>query len=178
MICIQICSNCGNSTPEGKFCEHCGAHLVIPPAYPPAQSPRENPPPANTSGAGKILIIILILFLGLYMLSVFSPFIFGIAGMFDTSGSGGANSIPVPLISSTPAPKDCALLVTSTPAGSGIVVDGSFEGMTSIRGPVTVLVTAGTHSITISKNGYNSYTEKVTIGSGKKVEISTTLTEK
>lgn len=40
------CPNCGSNTPEGKFCEHCGAQLVAAqqPAYPPYIPPLSNVP--------------------------------------------------------------------------------------------------------------------------------------
>ncbi len=29
---MAICPNCGKNTPEGKFCEHCGANISAPPS--------------------------------------------------------------------------------------------------------------------------------------------------
>ncbi len=42
------CPNCGRNTPEGKFCELCGAQLVAvqQPAYPPYIPPVSNLPPS------------------------------------------------------------------------------------------------------------------------------------
>jgi TM2 domain-containing membrane protein YozV len=41
VIPIVVCPNCGKNTPEGKFCEHCGASLQTPQTFqqPPAQQP-------------------------------------------------------------------------------------------------------------------------------------------
>ncbi len=43
------CPNCGRNTPEGKFCEHCGAQLVAAqqPAYPPYVPPASNVPTSS-----------------------------------------------------------------------------------------------------------------------------------
>lgn len=56
MKSIVICQNCGKNTPEGKFCEHCGASVQtsyairqpaplteVSPQLPPAVKPRKNP---------------------------------------------------------------------------------------------------------------------------------------
>ncbi|MFA4824454.1 MAG: zinc ribbon domain-containing protein [Methanoregula sp.] len=63
-----ICPNCGRSTPEGKFCEHCGASLFAPPVYVSPPSP-PAPAPKKQSGLTTILIILgatigIILFIG------------------------------------------------------------------------------------------------------------------
>jgi hypothetical protein len=49
VIPIVVCPNCGKNTPEGKFCEHCGASLQTPQTFqqPPAQQPVFTQQPAG-----------------------------------------------------------------------------------------------------------------------------------
>jgi TM2 domain-containing membrane protein YozV len=49
VIQMVICPNCGKNTPEGKFCESCGAALQAPPVAPVAQ----QVPPAAPAGVKK-----------------------------------------------------------------------------------------------------------------------------
>ena len=162
MILIRTCPNCGKQTLDGRFCEHCGAQLVIYPANPPVQLPQKPTAPAKTTGFGTLLLIIILFILGLFFLATVAPFIFvGIASLFDSGTKAGADKIPVSVANDNYAPgKDCAFLVTSDPAGATVTVDGSYRAMTRIKGPVTVLVTAGSHSISLSKDGYYPYSER------------------
>jgi hypothetical protein len=62
------------------------------------------------------------------------------------------------------------IAVTSTPAGAEIEVDGEFVGNT----PSTVGVSAGDHSIVITKKGYKPWERKIKVTSGK-IDIAAEL---
>jgi len=139
---IVVCQNCGNITPEGKFCEHCGASLQIVPVqappygYPqPVIQPQPLPAKQGMSALKKILLIGVILF------CIF--LILGVIGYLES---------PVP----APPPKPVTVIPTSkltaTPATTGTYshtpsetingyVDskGSYRITTNIRDPSTAL---------------------------------------
>ena len=82
---------------------------------------------------------------------------------------GKSENIVIP----DPKPIYGILDVNSTPMGAKILIDGKNSGNTP-RVLTDVLI--GTHTITLEKNGYNSYTQKVTIVENKKTDINATLT--
>lgn len=64
---MATCPNCGKSTPEGKFCEHCGASMQTTqtfqqPAAQPVFTPQ--PVPARADKSGGIAAILSFLFTG------------------------------------------------------------------------------------------------------------------
>jgi hypothetical protein len=64
---------------------------------------------------------------------------------------------------SQPSPANAQLVITSNPAGAEISVDSNFVG----DSPSEFAVTAGVHTITISKPGYKPWERKLTASSGK-----------
>ena len=55
---MVICSNCGKNTPEGKFCELCGANISAPP---PDTQHQVIPSPQKTYATNYIPVLLLIL---------------------------------------------------------------------------------------------------------------------
>jgi hypothetical protein len=72
--------------------------------------------------------------------------------------------------SQTSGSSNAEIAVTSTPAGAEIEVDGAFVGNT----PSTVGVSAGDHSIVITKKGYKPWERKIKVTSGK-IDIAAEL---
>jgi hypothetical protein len=72
--------------------------------------------------------------------------------------------------SQTSASTNTEIAVTSTPAGAEIEVDGAFVGNT----PSTVGVSAGDHSIAITKKGYKPWERKIKVTTGK-IDIAAEL---
>jgi len=71
--CIPICPNCGRATPEGKFCEHCGASLAVVQAYaPPQQQQQQVQQEKGWGGTVAVIccIILIILFIIGYVSSL------------------------------------------------------------------------------------------------------------
>lgn len=62
------------------------------------------------------------------------------------------------------------LQITSTPVGAQIVVDGNFVG----DSPASIDLPLGSHTITLIKNGFQTWSQKLT-SMGGKVSISATL---
>jgi len=69
-------------------------------------------------------------------------------------------------------PSTGSIAVTTNPAGAGVSVDGTKKGKT----PVTVTdLSAGQHTVSITKDGYAGYTTKVTITGGETLPLSINL---
>ncbi len=75
-----------------------------------------------------------------------------------------------------PTPAYGTVSITSNPPGADVYADGRYVGRTRSDGPlVFTQVTPGTHSLTISKAGYQDYTGTGTIVAGHDYPISVTL---
>jgi len=78
----------------------------------------------------------------------------------------------------TPAPAAAAAAesssaqFTSEPSGAEIAIDGSYAGST----PSTIKLKPGTHSIKITKNGFEPWVRSIEIGSGESRNIAAELT--
>jgi hypothetical protein len=72
----------------------------------------------------------------------------------------------------TPITTTGALSVSSSPNGAGVYVDGLYRGITStIVGNLAI----GTHSVRLSKAGYQDWTGSISIASGATTYLSPTL---
>ncbi|AEK73694.1 hypothetical protein GQS_09000 [Thermococcus sp. 4557] len=58
--------------------------------------------------------------------------------------------------------------VSSNPSGADVYINGKYRGTT----PLTLELSPGTHSLTISKNGYKEYVMNVTLEAGETVGIT------
>lgn len=73
-----------------------------------------------------------------------------------------------------PQPITGAIDIISTPAMAEIIIDGKAVGRT----PISLSdILIGNHNITLSKSGYNSYSQTITIVEGQSVTLNATLTE-
>lgn len=73
-----------------------------------------------------------------------------------------------------PQPITGAIDIISTPAMAEITIDGKAVGRT----PISLSdILIGNHNITLSKSGYNSYSQTITIVEGQSVTLNATLTE-
>jgi len=67
-----------------------------------------------------------------------------------------------------------AISVSSTPSGANIYLDGSYKGTT----PKTISgVSVGSHTIKITKSGYEDYTKQVTVIAGETTPVNAYLDE-
>ncbi len=76
------CPTCGNYTPEGRFCEHCGSSLAPVPVYNsplPSGVATPQPPAKKRSAAVLVLLIIGGVFFFLIVIAVLAAFVFGVA---------------------------------------------------------------------------------------------------
>src|SRR6267143_2063386 len=68
-------------------------------------------------------------------------------------------------------PTTAKLSVTSTPDGADIEMDGSFVGNT----PSDIDVPAGEHTVTVKRNGFQSWEKKLKVSSGSNVHLKAEL---
>ena len=73
----------------------------------------------------------------------------------------------------TLSPEIGKLTVKSNPSGAEVYVDGKKVGTTPLE---NYTVTAGTHEITLIKDGYQNFTKTVTVKPGEKASITAALT--
>lgn len=82
---------------------------------------------------------------------------------------------PTPTPQQAPAAKEGSIYITSDPSGAAVKLDGTFKGET----PLTVeKQKPGNHTITFSKEGYESTTRSVTVIAGKQVGCDAALKKK
>lgn len=96
-----------------------------------------------------------------------------------TVSTGSTVSIDANLVSSS----DAYLKIASYPAGAAVYIDGTYCGNTAYSsstspnymsiGPLT----AGTHSVMLKKDGYNTYTSTITLASNEIRTMSITLSQ-
>ena len=69
-------------------------------------------------------------------------------------------------------PKTGSIYVDSSPSGASVYLDGSYKGKT----PKTITgVSAGSHTIKLSKSGYNDYTRTTSVIAGETKRINLNL---
>ena len=72
---------------------------------------------------------------------------------------------------SAAAPQACAVNIKSEPEGADITLDGNFSGST----PSTLKLTAGSHLLVVSKDGFTSWERKISIEAGGNVTVDAAL---
>lgn len=82
----------------------------------------------------------------------------------------GAGATGVLTAAAAAAPAGCSLIVSSTPPGADIEIDGAFVGNT----PSTLTVSAGSHEIVVKKQGYTDWNRKLSVTAGS-VHLDATL---
>jgi hypothetical protein len=70
------------------------------------------------------------------------------------------------------------LLVTSSPSGAAVYLNGNYQGVTSQSGgPLDITdLTAATYTVVLKKSGYQDYTTTVKIVGGQTAQVAATLT--
>ena len=70
------------------------------------------------------------------------------------------------------------LLVTSSPSGAAVYLNGNYQGVTSqSAGPLDITdLTAATYTVVLKKSGYQDYTTTVKIVGGQTAQVAATLT--
>jgi len=69
------------------------------------------------------------------------------------------------------------LIVTSSPSGAAVYLNGNYQGVTtSIGGPLDITdLTAATYTVVLKKSGYQDYTTTVKIVAGQTAQVAATL---
>jgi hypothetical protein len=82
-----------------------------------------------------------------------------------------------PALTPSVNPQNGYILVSSTPAGASIYLDGSYQGKTASGTQYDITgVSPGTHTVVLRLNGYQDYSSTVTVSAGQIVTINPTLT--
>lgn len=82
-----------------------------------------------------------------------------------------------PALQPTVNPQNGYILVSSTPAGASIYLDGVYQGTTSSGTQYDITgVSPGTHAMLLRLSGYQDFTTTVTVSAGQIVTLNPTLT--
>ena len=92
-----------------------------------------------------------------------------------TVNTGQTTQISVTL---TPtAPSTGTVLVSSNPAGGKVYIGGSYKGVTPSTGWLTVAnVAAGSQNVQVSRSGYQTFVQTITLSGGQSFEVNAQLT--
>ena len=132
---MVVCPNCGQNTPEGKFCEQCGAPLhstfmqapapgLPPQVIPPVTQPAPSQAKKGMSSAFKAVLVIIGIFVGLII-------VFAIIGYNSSPAPVIVTKTPVPTTSGSSSHTPSETLYGHVDYGS------SYEITTNIRDPTT-----------------------------------------
>ncbi len=102
-------------------------------------------------------------------------------GRLDVNGSAGrwfASLVPpsavAPVVTPPPTPRDGQIAVSSDPSGADVTVDGANRGTT----PTNVSAKPGSHTVVISKSGFETATHTVTVRAGENEKLDLSLKKK
>jgi len=176
---MPICPNCGKNTPEGKFCENCGASLEI--VKIPQPITFKPPEEKKRSALSTILMIIgaiVLLFI-----------VFAIIGAVFTTLSDNPTKITYPTYSttsptaypsSTTAPGHGSISVRTSPGGAQVFLNGQYRGSTPSDTSKSLIISnveAGiTCTIELKKTGYIFEDQTFQLRDGQMVTINKVLT--
>jgi hypothetical protein len=98
--------------------------------------------------------------------------VFSLPGYRDTSAQVTVRAGSVSEVMATLGPETGSLFVSSTPSGARVLLDGTAAGFTP-----TVLenITAGSHNVTLEKDGYAAAVRQVSPASGLRVPVDAVL---
>jgi PEGA domain len=71
----------------------------------------------------------------------------------------------------SPPPQACTVTVNSDPTGADITVDGNYSGST----PSTLKLSAGSHVLDVSKEGFGKWERKISIEAGGNITVDAIL---
>ena len=185
-VCVHmpICPNCGKNTPEGKFCENCGASLEIVRIPPPVTfKPPEEKKRSVLSTILMIIGAIVLLFI-----------VFGIIGavvMYSTL-SADQTKITYPTYStisptaypgSTTAPVSTghgSISVRTSPGGAQVFLNGQYRGSTPSDTSTPLIIndvdTGIACTIELKKTGYIFEDQTFQLSAGQTFTINKVLT--
>lgn len=72
-------------------------------------------------------------------------------------------------------PTSGTIVVSSTPVGAYIYLDGNYQGRTTAQGFVIIGVSPGTHTVTLKLDGYQDAATSVNVNAGQQSSVSLTL---
>ena len=103
-----------------------------------------------------------------------------LAGYQDWTGtvsiSAGATTYLNPTLVQDPQPQYATVSITSNPAGANVYGDGVYKGQTRSGSPlVSTQVIPGTHTLLITKAGYQDYSTTRTVVAGQNYNVDVTL---
>ena len=177
---MPICPNCGKNTPEGKFCESCGASLEIVRISPPVTiKPQDEKKRSVFSTILMIIGAIVLLFI-----------VFGIIGAVVLYNAESANPTKTtyPTISPTVYPGSTtasvlkgygSISVRTTPGGAQVFLNGQYRGSTPSDTSAPLIINEinpGTCSIELRKSGYIFEDQTFELSEGQMVTINKALT--
>ncbi len=93
-----------------------------------------------------------------------------------TVNSGQTSYVSVTMVP-VQNPSTGDLLVTSSPSGAAVYLNGNYQGVTTSAGsPLDITgLTAGTYTAVLKKSGYQDYTTTVQIVAGQTAQVAATL---
>ncbi len=102
------------------------------------------------------------------------------AGYQDWTGTvsitAGATTYLNPTLTVDQQPQYATVSITTNPPGANVYGDGVYKGQTSAGSPlVSTQVIPGTHTLLITKSGYQDYSVTRTVVAGQNYDISVTL---
>ena len=88
--------------------------------------------------------------------------------------SGGSSRVDAALVPSPIPPDFGAVVVTSSPTGAEVFIDGTFSGQTP---EVVQEVAAGLHNLTLTLNGYSTWSTMIQVPAGQTTQVTATLVQ-
>ncbi len=88
--------------------------------------------------------------------------------------SGGSSRVDARLVPSPIPPEVGAAVITSSPTGAEVFVDGIYSGQTP---EVVQEVATGLHNLTISLNGYQTWSTTIQVQAGQTTQVTATLVQ-
>ena len=78
-----------------------------------------------------------------------------------------------PVAVKAPAVRDGSMVIDSRPSGATVIVDGRTAGVT----PLTLAISAGTHTVRMERTGYRAVSTRVEVKAGEKTRVAARLEE-
>ncbi len=93
-------------------------------------------------------------------------------------GTGQYRDLTATLARVGPTSTSGTIAVRSSPGGARVYIDGTYHGTTPIQvgSPLSQVVPAGTHRVSVEKDGYATYSTTITVISGQSTDVQATLT--
>ena len=87
---------------------------------------------------------------------------------------GGSSRVDAVLVPSPIPPDFGAVVITSSPTGAEVFIDGTFSGQTP---EVAQGVATGLHNLTLSLNGYSTWSTMIQVQAGQTTQVTATLVQ-